>query len=68
VVAYLLYTNSLKAIEGSIASNLTTLEAITVAVICITIDHEKLLIAQMIGSVFILSSILIILYSRIEWE
>ncbi|MCR2820193.1 DMT family transporter [Lederbergia panacisoli] len=60
VIAYLLYTYGLKGIDGSTASILATVEPMSAVIIGITIYHEKLLIEQMIGAVFILSSIMII--------
>ncbi|MCJ8006630.1 DMT family transporter [Lederbergia wuyishanensis] len=60
VIAYLLYTYGLKGIESSTASILATVEPVSAVLIGITIFNENLFIGQMIGAVFILSSILII--------
>jgi len=60
VIAYLLYTYGLKGVESSTASIIATVEPISAVLIGITIFNENLFIGQMIGAVFILSSILII--------
>nr|WP_233711427.1 DMT family transporter [Lederbergia citrisecunda] len=60
VIAYLLYTYGLKKIESSIASILATVEPLSALIIGMTIYQEKLFTGQMIGAVFIVSSIIII--------
>ncbi|UAC47025.1 DMT family transporter [Bacillus aquiflavi] len=60
VIAFILYTKGLEKVESSKAGIIATVEPLVATFLSVFLYHESLTIFQIIGSVFILSSVLIV--------
>jgi len=60
VLAYLLYTKGLESVENTKAAVMSTIEPIVATVIAITIFNENVFLIQIVGSILIIVSVLMI--------
>lgn len=60
VLAYLLYTKGLESVENTKAAVMSTIEPIVATVIAITIFNESVFLIQIVGSILIIVSVLMI--------